>query len=273
MKTRDLIDLLVLGAIWGASFLFMRVAAPEFGAIPLIAARVGIAAIFLIVVLAQRGGLPHLYPNAARLTLARRRELGDPFFAVRLCGPVGDGGVCLGAERHGAALRRARGVHLASRQTGAYPDRGVDRRLCGCARARVGQVVRGERRGRGSCARRAVCRGAVRHLGELRKETDERHRSLRDCDRQPHCGDRSSLPVGAAVLASDAAEPPELGERGSAGRHLHGRRLHPLFPPAQSHRAVKDVGGDLSDSRIRRVVGASASATSRLRRAWSWGVP
>ena len=79
MKTRDLIDLLVLGAIWGASFLFMRVAAPEFGAIPLIAARVGIAAIFLIMVLAQRGGLPHLYPNAARLTLLGAVNSAIPF--------------------------------------------------------------------------------------------------------------------------------------------------------------------------------------------------
>jgi drug/metabolite transporter (DMT)-like permease len=79
MKTRDLVDLFVLGAIWGASFLFMRVAAPEFGAIPLIAARVGIAAIFLIMVLAQRGGLPLLYPNAARLTLLGAMNSAIPF--------------------------------------------------------------------------------------------------------------------------------------------------------------------------------------------------
>ncbi len=79
MKTRDLVDLLVLGAIWGASFLFMRVAAPEFGAIPLIAARVGIAAIFLILVLTRRGGLPHLSRNAARLTLLGAINSAIPF--------------------------------------------------------------------------------------------------------------------------------------------------------------------------------------------------
>jgi drug/metabolite transporter (DMT)-like permease len=71
--------LLVLGAIWGASFLFMRVAAPEFGAIPLITARVGIAAIFLIPVLARRGGLPLLYRNAARLTLLGAMNSAIPF--------------------------------------------------------------------------------------------------------------------------------------------------------------------------------------------------
>lgn len=79
MKTRDLVDLFVLGAIWGASFLFMRVAAPEFGAIPLIFARVGIAAIFLIAVLARRGGLSQLYPNAARLTFLGAVNSAIPF--------------------------------------------------------------------------------------------------------------------------------------------------------------------------------------------------
>src|SRR5262245_57279859 len=79
MKTRDVVDLLVLGAIWGASFLFMRVAAPEFGAVPLIAARVGIAAIFLIVVLARLRGLEEIYRNAARLTVLGVINSAVPF--------------------------------------------------------------------------------------------------------------------------------------------------------------------------------------------------
>ena len=79
MKTRDMVDLLVLGAIWGASFLFMRVAAPQFGAIPLIAARVGIAAVFLIPVLARQGGLRHLYQHAPELTLLGAINSAIPF--------------------------------------------------------------------------------------------------------------------------------------------------------------------------------------------------
>lgn len=79
MRTRDLIDLFVLGAIWGASFLFMRVAVPEFGAIPLIAARVAIAAVFLLIVLARRGGLGHLYKNAAQLTFLGAINSAIPF--------------------------------------------------------------------------------------------------------------------------------------------------------------------------------------------------
>ncbi|MBI2357568.1 MAG: EamA family transporter [Deltaproteobacteria bacterium] len=45
---RNLIDLLILAALWGGSFLFMRVAAPEFGPVPLMALRVTIAGLFLL---------------------------------------------------------------------------------------------------------------------------------------------------------------------------------------------------------------------------------
>jgi drug/metabolite transporter (DMT)-like permease len=43
----DLAELMLLGLVWGASFLFMRVAAPEFGPVPLIAVRVTVAALVL----------------------------------------------------------------------------------------------------------------------------------------------------------------------------------------------------------------------------------
>ncbi len=55
MASRDAVDLLILGALWGASFLFMRIAAPEFGPIPLIFVRVAIAAMLLALVLWHRG--------------------------------------------------------------------------------------------------------------------------------------------------------------------------------------------------------------------------
>ena len=79
MKSRDIADLLMLGAIWGASFLFMRIAVPEFGAIPLIAARVGIAAIFLVMVLARRRGLHDLRKNAVQLTVLGAMNSAIPF--------------------------------------------------------------------------------------------------------------------------------------------------------------------------------------------------
>lgn len=49
------IDFLLLATIWGASFLFMRTAAVEFGALPTAALRVSIAALFLLPLLYGRG--------------------------------------------------------------------------------------------------------------------------------------------------------------------------------------------------------------------------
>ncbi len=48
MKPLQIVELLVLAALWGGSFLFMRVAVPEFGPIALILLRTGIAALFLL---------------------------------------------------------------------------------------------------------------------------------------------------------------------------------------------------------------------------------
>jgi len=57
MTRGDLAELLALGAIWGASFLFMRIAAPEFGPWALVWLRVAGAALFLLPLLAGRGQL------------------------------------------------------------------------------------------------------------------------------------------------------------------------------------------------------------------------
>lgn len=53
------LELLLLGAIWGASFLFMRVAAKDFGPIPLVEVRLALGALIL---------LPFLWPARASLT-------------------------------------------------------------------------------------------------------------------------------------------------------------------------------------------------------------
>ncbi|MEJ0003909.1 MAG: hypothetical protein WDN30_10565 [Pararobbsia sp.] len=44
---RHSVELFILAALWGGSFLFMRIAAPEFGPVAMIALRVGIAALVL----------------------------------------------------------------------------------------------------------------------------------------------------------------------------------------------------------------------------------
>lgn len=60
MKTSDLSELVALAAIWGASFLFMRLGAAEFGPVALAAVRVIGATLFLLPLLALRGQLPVL---------------------------------------------------------------------------------------------------------------------------------------------------------------------------------------------------------------------
>ncbi|MCX4165944.1 MULTISPECIES: DMT family transporter [Paraburkholderia] len=54
MKPANLIQLLVLAALWGASFLFIRVGVTDFGVAPLMALRVGIGAVFLLAVMIMR---------------------------------------------------------------------------------------------------------------------------------------------------------------------------------------------------------------------------
>jgi drug/metabolite transporter (DMT)-like permease len=55
MKPINIVQLLVLAALWGGSFLFIRVGVAEFGVGPLMALRVGIGALFLLIVLVTRG--------------------------------------------------------------------------------------------------------------------------------------------------------------------------------------------------------------------------
>ena len=52
---RWLVDLVLLGMLWGASFLFMRIGAAEFGALPTAAVRVSIAMLFLLPLLFMSG--------------------------------------------------------------------------------------------------------------------------------------------------------------------------------------------------------------------------
>lgn len=55
MTRRDLTELVILGAIWGASFLFMRMGAGEFGPIALAFLRVAGASLMLMPLLVKRG--------------------------------------------------------------------------------------------------------------------------------------------------------------------------------------------------------------------------
>jgi drug/metabolite transporter (DMT)-like permease len=79
MKSRDVLELLALGAIWGSSFLFMRVAAPEFGPVALIAVRVIVAALVLLPLLAWTRAAPAIKAHWRPLALMGVVNTALPF--------------------------------------------------------------------------------------------------------------------------------------------------------------------------------------------------
>lgn len=72
-------DFMLLAAIWGASFLFMRIATIEFGAIPTAALRVGIATAFLWPLLWLRGLAPQLRQHWRPVFVVGLLNSGIPF--------------------------------------------------------------------------------------------------------------------------------------------------------------------------------------------------
>ncbi|AZE85160.1 Permease of the drug/metabolite transporter (DMT) superfamily [Pseudomonas orientalis] len=137
MRPVDTLYLLGLAAIWGASFLFMRIIAPEIGTVPTAFFRVSIAAVGLLVILAVMGvswdfqgkfktilllgvinsGIPAtLYSVAAQVLPAGYSAIfnattplmgvliGGMFFSERLT-PSKIAGVCLGLFGVGVLTR------------------------------------------------------------------------------------------------------------------------------------------------------------------------
>ncbi|MDR5771124.1 DMT family transporter [Caballeronia sp. LP006] len=69
MSPVNLLQLVCLAALWGASFLFIRVGVAEFGVAPLMALRVGIGAVFLVAMLLGRRQF------SSSLAIMRKRAL------------------------------------------------------------------------------------------------------------------------------------------------------------------------------------------------------
>jgi drug/metabolite transporter (DMT)-like permease len=79
MPRRDLLDLLFLGAIWGAAFLFIRIAVPEFGPLALVEVRVAIAATMLLALVAARRQLGAFRGHWRALALIGTLNTAVPF--------------------------------------------------------------------------------------------------------------------------------------------------------------------------------------------------
>ncbi|MFG6469042.1 DMT family transporter [Roseateles sp. BYS87W] len=79
MKAFDLGELVLLAALWGASFLFMRLGAHEFGPVVLAAVRVGLASVMLVPLLASRAGLGELRTHWRGLLVVGALNSAIPF--------------------------------------------------------------------------------------------------------------------------------------------------------------------------------------------------
>ncbi|WP_296490316.1 DMT family transporter [Rhodoferax sp.] len=72
-------EFVLLGALWGASFLFMRLGAAEFGALPTAGMRVAIAALFLLPLLLLRGQWQALSKHWKKIFVLGMLNSGIPF--------------------------------------------------------------------------------------------------------------------------------------------------------------------------------------------------
>ncbi len=79
LKIKDIFDLIAVAALFGGAFLFMRVAAPEFGAIPLIEDRLAAATLILIPIIAVRGGMQEIARNWRPIVIMAVLHYALPF--------------------------------------------------------------------------------------------------------------------------------------------------------------------------------------------------
>src|SRR5688572_5260082 len=83
LHVSDLLSLIVLGALWGGSFLFMRIAGPEFGPVALIEIRLIIATIVLLpILLTRERGKPNPTHKLPHMTLLGLFNSAIPFILL-----------------------------------------------------------------------------------------------------------------------------------------------------------------------------------------------
>ncbi|RTR00455.1 DMT family transporter [Halomonas nitroreducens] len=69
MSPADTLRLILLSSLWGMSFIFMRVAVPEFGPVSLILVRMGVGALLMLPLLLGRHYLRQVWENKGKLLI------------------------------------------------------------------------------------------------------------------------------------------------------------------------------------------------------------
>ncbi|MGZ5186810.1 MAG: DMT family transporter [Caldimonas sp.] len=93
MRPRDAAELIVLAALWGGSFLFMRLAVPAFGPVAVAALRVAGASLMLLPLLALRGEFGALLKHWRPIAVVGLTNSALPFLAFAYAAISIDSGV------------------------------------------------------------------------------------------------------------------------------------------------------------------------------------
>ena len=243
VSTSDLAIFAFLGAVWGGSFLFMRIAAPEVGPLWAAEARIGLAAIVLLALFGRRAW-PTFRAHPVAFVVVGDHLLGRPVQPHRVR-------VTHAADRHrrapqrshadrdghrvGALDRPAHHRQDRARHAGRHRRGRRARRLVAAAR-RPGDALRG----RGCAGRHAELRDrrndhpppSPRRLGRRGRDRDSSSSARSRCSRSPRSADRRASPRSTArwpSLPSPSSPPLSPGRSTSASC-----RTRPPWPPAAS---------------------------------------
>ncbi len=106
MAQIDLLRFLSLAAIWGSSYMFMRIAAPGFGPLPLVMLRLAGATLFFLPWLLRPPVRALLRGNLGGLLLLGAMNSAIPFTLLAFSTLRLQAGYHRDPRRHGAAVRR-----------------------------------------------------------------------------------------------------------------------------------------------------------------------
>jgi len=263
MRPLDMFRLLALAAIWGASFLFLRIIAPVLGTFPtaffrVVLATAGLLAILLLlrtrwdfrgklglclVLGVINSGLPFaLYSVAAQLVPAGYSAIFNATTPMM--------GVLIGALFFAEELTLAKII-------------GVFSGLGGVALLmRIGPVPFDMELllGALACLGATACYGFGGFLTRRWINQGEGLNSEVVAFGSQLGAALCLLPLfGLSLLNAPLGRLDGLAESAGSGTGLYGVRLHPLLPPAGGYRTGQDADGDLSDPAVRCAVGRDLS--------------
>jgi drug/metabolite transporter (DMT)-like permease len=241
MSIRDTISLLTLAALWGISFLLIRVAAPEFGAIPLIAVRVSLAAVVLLPFIVARRGYVELRSHWRAIVVVGILHYAIPFTLFAWAMLTLTGGYSAVINASSPLFAAALSVLWLGHKMSASRIAGLVAGFAGVVMLVQGQVDGGAANGLlpvGAALVASFCYGLAAVV--MRRELVH--------------ADPVNVAAGSMMVAAVALLP----ATGNPRRGLHGARVHPLFRADRARgsreRHQRDIPGSSVCGRCRLVI-------------------